>query len=322
VRNVYERLRHESLTMPEQIELFGEGAPARDAAFLHIVESTRPEPKRARDLIDSLWRQTAAYLERGIPNRMRFEFHACFWEMYLAAILLDHQLQVVSREKRSHSSKGPDIQVGNVDAWFEAIAAAAGEGPDAVPGYSFGKVARVPDEQFKLRLMGAIQTKFLIYQSYLSKGWVKESEPFVIAVNAGDIPHVHQELPLPRIISAVFPFGYEVVRFDVQTNAYVDSHFTHQGDVRKKSGASVPTTYFEQEPSRGISAIVYATADAFNCRGMPGADFILTHNPLATAPLPRGFLPVGRECWRDGKELVIHDHRPLSGTNADGAPEE
>ena len=299
--------------MPEPIDLFGAGIPATDAAYRHIIESSRPEPRQARDLVYSLWRKTAAYLERGLPNRLRFEFHACFWEMYLTAILLDHKLPVVSREKRLHPSKGPDVQIGEVAAWFEAIAVTAGEGPDAVPGYSFQESVPVPDEQFKLRLTAAIQAKFRIYQTYLSKGVVNESEPFVIAVNAGDVPHVHQEAALPRIISVLFPFGDEAVRFDLRTNTFGDRHFTYQGDVKKKSGTSIPTTFFEQEESRGISAVVYSTADAFNCPRIPGADLLLVHNPMATSALPMGFLPIGRECWRDGNSLVIHSHHPPAG---------
>ena len=34
----------------------------------------------------------------------------------------------------------------------------------------------------------------------------------------------------------------------------------------------------------------------------------LVHNPLAMSPLPRGFLGVGHEWWRDGDRLVRHDH--------------
>ena len=77
-------------------------------------------------------------------------------------------------------------------------------------------------------------------------------------------------------------------------NTFGDSYFTHQAAITKKNGVAVPTTFFEQEESRGISAVVYSTAEEFNCRGNFGAGLILIHNPMAAAPLPRGYLPVGR----------------------------
>lgn len=303
--------------MPPIIDLFGEGPPPTDIAFRRIVESARAVPREARELIETLWLKTSPYLERGIPNRLRFELHACFWEMYLTAVLLDQKLPVILTEKRRHrAGKGPDIQVGSVEAWFEAMAATAGEGPDAVPGYSFEDFAPVPDEAFKLRLTAAIQEKLRKYQHYLGKGLVNPSEPFVIAVNGGAVPHVYQESFPPRIVCALFPFGHEVIRFDLRTNTFGDSYFTYQGAVTKKSGVAIPTTFFEQEESRGISAVVYSTAEAFNCRAVPGADLTLVHNPLATSPLPRGFLAIGQEWWRDGERLVRHDHNVTAGAEA------
>jgi hypothetical protein len=229
--------------------------------------------------------------------------------MYLTAVLLDHRLPVIATcDRRNRAGKGPDIQVGSVEAWFEAIAVTAGEGPDAVPGYSFGEVARVPDDAFKLRLSAAIQTKFLIYQKYLQTKIVEPSEPFVIAVNAGGVPFVYQEDFLPRIVCVLFPFGPPAIPFDLRTNTFGDLYFTYRSELKKKSGTSIPMNFFEQEESRGISAVVYSSAKAFNCRGVLGRDLILIHNPMAVSPLPRGFLPVGRECWRDGETLIIHDH--------------
>jgi len=295
--------------MPQIIDLFGEGPTPTDAAYTHIIASSRPEPRQARELVESLWGKAAPYLEQGFPNRLRFEFHSCFWEMYLTAVLLAHKLPVIATEKRRHrAGKGPDIQVGSVEAWFEAIAVTAGEGPDAVPGYSFKHAALVPDEQFMLRLTAAIREKLLKYQQYLSTGLVNESEPFVIAVNAGSVPFVYQEAYLPRIICVLFPFGDPAVQFDSRTNTFGDLYFTYRKELKKKSGATIPTTFFERQESRGISAVVYSTAEAFNCRGVLGSDLMLIHNPLAASPLRRGLLKIGRECWCDRNELIIHDH--------------
>ena len=114
---------------------------------------------------------------------------------------------------------------------------------------------------------------------------------------------------LSRIIGVLFPFGPEAIRFDLRTNTFGDSFFTYQAEIKKKSGAVDPDDLFEQEESCGISAVLYSTVEAFNCGEVFGSELILVHNPLATAPLPRGYLRIGRECWREGNQLVIYDHR-------------
>jgi len=300
--------------MPQTVDLFGDGPTPTDSAFRHILESSRPEPRKAGELVRSLWRKTEPYLEGGIPNRLRYEFHACFWEMYLTASLLDRNLPVTANsERRYQNGKGPDVQVGTVAAWIEAIVATAGTGPDAVPGYSFGQVALVPDEAFKLRLTAAISEKLGKYRRYLTNGIVTESEPFVIAVSGAAVPYVHQDVFPGRIIAALFPFGPEAVLFDRRTNTLGDSYFTYQADIKKKNGTSIPTTFFEQEDSRGISAVIYSVADAFNFPDVLGADLTLIHNPQAASPLPRGFLGVGHEWWQDGDNLVRRDHNSSGG---------
>ena len=303
--------------MSKTVDLFGNGPTATDAAFRHISESSRAEPQEARALIESLWRKTANYLEDGIPNRLRFELHSCFWEMYLAAVLLDQKLPVAANDIRRHQGgKGPDIQVGSVEAWFEATAATAGEGPDAVPGYSFEGFAPVPDEPFKLRLTAAVQEKFRKFQHYINKGLVSESEPFVIAVNGGGVPHVYQESFPPRIVCVLFPFGAggDTLRPSDKHVWRELFHVPRRG--QEKERRSIPATFFEQEASHGISTVLYSTAEAFNCGGVLGYDLTLVHNPLATSPLPRGLIRVGHEWWRDGDHLVRHDHNPPAAAEA------
>ena len=60
------------------------------------------------------------------------QFHQCFWEMYLIAALLEQGFPVVERENKRYKKEGPDVQVGNLSVWFEAIAVTAGSGLDPV----------------------------------------------------------------------------------------------------------------------------------------------------------------------------------------------
>ena len=81
------------------------------------------------------------------------------------------------------------------------------------------------------------------------------------------------------------------------------------GHTPKLKGATVPTTFFEDPGSHGISAVLYSTADPFNYPNVPGADFLLVHNPWASARLPEGYLRIGEECWSEGDRLCIGSSR-------------
>ncbi len=201
------------------------------------------------------------------------------------------------------------------------IAATAGKGQDAVPGY-FLEDAPVPDDAFKLRLTPAVPEKFLKHQDYLSKGLVPASEPFVIAVNGGAVPYVYQEVGFLPEYRAPFPFGPEAIRFDLRTNTFGDSYFTYQAAVKKKSGAVRSRPPFLSRKNPVASTVLYSTAEAFNCGGVLGSELMLVHNPLATSPLPRGYLRIGRECWREATSSSFTTTAPPSMPRSHKAPEE
>ena len=81
------------------------------------------------------------------------------------------------------------------------------------------------------------------------------------------------------------------------------------GHTPKLKGATVSTTFFEDPGSHGIIAVLYSTADPFNYPNVPGADFLLVHNPWASARLPEGYLRIGEECWSEGDRLCIGSSR-------------
>jgi hypothetical protein len=65
---------------------------------------------------------------------------------------------------------------------------------------------------------------------------------------------------------------------------------------------------FLDESSADVSALLGSCSDELNRPDVPGADFVLIHNPMAATPLPRGWLPVGHEYWVEGEELHQHIH--------------
>ena len=264
----------------------------------------------ARSFTNKLWESTSSYLDLDLQTNAKKQFHQCFWEMYLTAALLEQGFPVVERESRRCKRKGPDVQLGNLDAWFEAIAVTAGSGSDAIQELEpeSNIAIDVPQDKIKLRLMAAIREKHLKYQTYKENGIVKQGEPFIIALNAALIPHVQAvELTVPWIVKSLFPIGHQVLQFNIRTRNVVDQYHDYQEYVVKEKGTQIPTTFFEQPGSEGISAVLYSTAHVFAYRKL-GADFKLVHNPQADAPIPKQFLKVGTEYWLEGDKLFWKEY--------------
>jgi hypothetical protein len=171
---------------------------------------------RGRAWSEELWTRTSEYLDDDLPDKAMRAFHQCFWEMYVAAALLDLGLPLVPRAMRERKNDGPDIQVGQ-NIWVEAIAVTAGTGPDAVPVYVSkpNVVSDTPDEELKLRLISGIHEKRAKFEAYINKGRVKATDVCIVALNAAmTSPLIINEWGQPRIVPAVMEFSQPVIVLD------------------------------------------------------------------------------------------------------------
>lgn len=177
-----------------------------------------------------------------------------------------------------------------MSCWVEAIAAEKGTGPDAVPELiSDGVARRVPNEQVILRLTAAFAEKFRKYEMYRTKNIIGPNDPYVIAINGYGVPFWQMPPNIPRIVSAVLPFGNEYVKIDRKTLALGYSGFEYRPEIKKASGSGVPTMAFENKRFEGVSAVMYSTANNWSLSDLAlGHLTYLVHNPLAKNPIPRG----------------------------------
>ena len=139
-----------------------------------------------RDAFLALWRRVAPFHDNSLEDRARRDLHAVYWEVHVAAALLDAGATLVPREKRTPRNQGPDILSERPRAWVEAVVATAGSGSDAVPVAPLGEVSPIPDDQMVLRLTQAIAYKRDRHNEYLRRGWAATSDADVIAVNGLD----------------------------------------------------------------------------------------------------------------------------------------
>jgi hypothetical protein len=80
--------------------------------------------------------------------------------------------------------------------------------------------------------------------------------------------------------------------------------------VEKKSGAVVNTAPFLDPAYSHISAMVYSASNWVTHPERPGIEFTVIHDENASVKLPRGWLQVGDEYWREGDKLCSAAHSP------------
>jgi hypothetical protein len=286
------------------VEPFFDGNRGTDPLYEALRAPDDSTSRAARANLDALWGIAAPFVGADLTKSARGQFHQVFWEVYLAATLQQLGKHLVPRGERGVHAAGPDLVQRAPDVYYEAIAVTPGTTADAVVEASPGVVRTVPDVEISLRLTSGLRGKLAGYIRYRTGGVVAAHVPYVIAINAGSIPSARLEQSLPRIVRSVFPFGYEVVHLDSTTGAWVGrGTYEYRADLPRQSGPPVPTAFFDDDSSCGISAILYSCVNAFNWTDSPGADFVLVFNPRAINPLLHGHLAGTREFWVEGDRL-------------------
>jgi hypothetical protein len=288
-----------------------------DQSFFSIVDATDAEYNtlrnsdwlpavEARRFIEDSWPAAEPYLDVDFRSKAARCFHPHFWELYLVTVANTTGLSLRARRARGGSDDGPDILLASGVA-IEAVAAMPGIGPDAVTEGETGVARSVPDEGISLRLLNAVDEKRRKLDRYRSTQVLDPQAPFVIALNAARVPSARLEMPTPRIVRALFGIGHMQVHLSHDTLEHVATSHGRKDFIAKSSGAQVPADGFLSSSSfAGISAVLYSCVDSVNRPAKLGADFVLVHNPNASAPIPTGALPARNEYVLHGDELICH----------------
>lgn len=281
-----------------------DNAEGQDPIFIRLASATEGPwyIANARVAAEELWRRTHDYLDTDLAQKASMHFHQCFWEMYLADVLLDLGLPLVPRVKREGGDLGPDLLV-EPSIWIEAVTVSAGTGPDAVAADVPNQPRVVPDREIKLRLLSAFTEKSGIFERYRKNGVVRSNDACVVAINAASIPGVYLETTIPRIIRALLEVGDEMFVIDTSTGRVVERTHAHQPTVTKRSGSLVSQGMFFNGSHAHISACLYSAVDIMTQPVRHGRELILLHNPTASSPLPQGTIQRGREYWVDRGRL-------------------
>jgi len=289
--------------------LFGVNPKQVDENFRILRDDPQYEGERL--FLQKLWGRydDSGCSDKNFSEKIARGFHPRFWEMYLTCTLIEAGLNPLPKKKQ----KGPDIRVLEQDTviWVEATAPGPGEKEkkDTVPPPKNGIPAKIPEDNIIFRFTHALDKKFKEYKKYLSDDTadVSADEPYVIAINGGEIPYSSiADDGIPRIVKAVFSIGNYAKTINIDTSETISEGLEHRSERLKRSGYPVFTNFFLDENHKGISGLLFSNVSILNTPEKPGDDFILIHNPLATNRISDGWLKMGREYWYllESNELI------------------
>jgi hypothetical protein len=296
----------------------------------------RPRNRYVLDYCEGLWTRWESYCAN--PDHFLSEaardFEARTWEMRVACAMMDagHTLARPAQD-------APDVLVtAPTRVWVEATAAQEGSGPDAARRvFSLRRKTKhgeiglytISHDNIVMRITGALATKAASHSEYVKRGHVKPGEPFVVAISGGMIHESSEELDgLPLAVRTVYGNGDFVMIVPIgEGKPYVE--WRPKPTISKRNGSPVSTRAFLDGVMPHVSAMLFtsmatpnAPLQAATHHGEHWRDLILIHNPTATAPIPRGWIPVGREYWIEGNRIRCEDRRREGQISEDDVDDE
>jgi hypothetical protein len=259
-----------------------------------------PEKDRValmRDRCEALWRDFHDLADPAFVDRLPFEFHQRWFEMYIGVALRQVGLHVEAPKP------GPDFRV-VVDGspiYIEAIAPTAGNPlhADAVPEPVYrdteghAMAVSVPHDQITLRLADAFRRKADVIDGYRRKCYIGERDPCLIAISLRDIPHAWADAE-EFWFRALYGAGGRFVLFDRNGQAQREGR-EHRALLHRASGAAEDVAPLVNPDRAGVSGVLGSAADVGNVPSPLGDDFLLMPHATALTPYPQSFLPRGTE---------------------------
>ncbi|WP_423907016.1 hypothetical protein [Candidatus Spongiihabitans sp.] len=253
-----------------------------------------------RQHVEEIYSLTKDVLDKKFREQIKHDFHSCYAEMYVAAVLRDRYGFNVSHP----SDEGPDLFLEDSNCWIEVVSVTDGS-PDKLNSVSElipCKGQKNPENKVILRLSSVFWKKSKKMMCDRRKGIVDSSAPIIICISGGAMTERIPIVPiggLPPIVRAVLPISGAYLLINRKTNVG-SIEYKYSESVNKKSptgNVSINTDYFLTDEHSHISAVVYSSANAGDplSRDKWGCDFIKICNPKATNPLPRDFFKCDEE---------------------------
>jgi hypothetical protein len=182
-------------------------------------------------------------------------FNACFWELYVNAVLREYKLSVDWR------FASPDFTV--TAPWPFTIEATIASNADGSPPEHRRADARLPEDlnefnrQAILRLSNSLVSKYRKFKSHYARLAHVKGKPFVIALASFDRPHFYLECQRP--LEALL-FNYYVDEENYFANAPAESPIPRLflPSVRKSDEAVIALGLFQNGGMPEVSAVLFS----------------------------------------------------------------
>jgi len=220
-----------------------------------------------------------------------------FWQQFSEVLLADQLIKVGIQP--IHKATGPDflIEQDGKRIWIEVITPEPTGIPDEWINHVSGTAVTFPHEPILLRWTAAIKEKIEKLKGYLKCGLVKPEDAYIIAVNGrllrgfdGAFPELHGISQFPFAVEATFCVGPYQLQIDRNNLKTTSSGHQYRDLIPKPKGDPVPADTFLDPQYAQISAIWAVDIDETLLIGEK-RPMVVVHNPNATAPFPRNFLP-------------------------------
>jgi hypothetical protein len=242
--------------------------------------------KDRKEKVDQIWQKYKTYASDHFFDeyKLKGNFHARMWEMYLGVTLINNGLKIKTTKK----DDWPDFIVNN-SIYIECIACQNAETdnkPDFVPPVKYdGTAQNVPVDQILMRITSAITNKHCDYKKHFKKGDIDSKTPFIVAVNSGAFRH-NQSGVFPIIYKVLFGIHHPVlhlrregtsvkgVGFDISTREQMYKY-------EEKKKAPIDLNIFLNDKYKEISGIIFCSNNIINAPEKLGDDCLFIPNPHA-----------------------------------------
>lgn len=240
-------------------------------------------------LFEECYKFYRPYKDTNFLTEIETRFHQRTWEMYLGSLCIKNGKTL----KKNRGDNQADLQVITTPNLIQIECTAVTHGdpsnPNAVPKMHVSDIKNivvqdVPEDKILLRITQALNDKLVQYNERLTDGRVLKDEPYIIAINTGEMGHPEH---LPRILKAVFAIGYLTLRMrqNGKPIANPTSFWGRREAISKANNQEIDMTFFEKDKSKRISAVIYSNSIVLHHLANPSYEVHMVHNPLATNPI-------------------------------------
>ncbi|MBC7767425.1 MAG: hypothetical protein H7124_01420 [Phycisphaerales bacterium] len=269
---------------------------AIDKAFTALGFAHRPIHSYLKPMIEAFVASGAAdknYLTE-LGSGVEGQFWSRAWEAMLYWRFNEQGWSV------SGPGAGPDLLIKTADR--DVLVEASLPAPDGLPPewlkFEPNVVKSMPHEAMLLRWTSKLRDKRKKHLEDIEKGHADAKTPFVIAINSKRLGYFPEENGIsqwPFAVEATFPIGPWAVPIDPETKEMGKAYQSLRFSIAKKPGVDIPTDNFLDPDYACVSALIGCAAcyaEEAVCAKFGGQPpYFIVHNPLATNPLPVGWLP-------------------------------